>query len=74
MSDQVLNDYDIQNMDSDALIAIDALESIVYECQGQYVSRRYLREKVAKVMSAIGYIASVASYSGEVQDGANREI
>lgn len=68
MSDQVLNDYEIQNMESDALIAIDALESIVAECRSQYVSRRYLREKVAKVMSAIGYIASVASYSGEVQE------
>lgn len=64
-TDQVLNDYWIQNMKSDALIAIDALESIVHECESQYVSRRYLREKVAKVMSAIGYIASVASYSGE---------
>lgn len=64
-TDQVLNDYWIQNMKSDAIIAIDALEAIVHECQGQYVSRRYLREKVAKVMSAIGYIASVASYSGE---------
>lgn len=67
-TDQVLNDYWIKNMESDALIAIDALESIVHECQGQYVSRRYLREKVAKVMSAIGYIASVASYSGEMQE------
>ena len=66
-TDQVLNDYWIQNMESDALIAIDALEAIVHECQGQYVSRRYLREKVAKVMSAIGYIASVASYSGEAE-------
>ena len=67
-TDQVVKDYEIQNMKSDALIAIDALESIVHECQGQYVSRRYLREKVAKVMSAIGYIASVASYSWEVQE------
>ena len=65
---QVVKDYEIQNMKSDALIAIDALESIVHECEGQYVSRYYLREKVAKVMSAIGYIASVASYSGEVQE------
>ena len=64
---QVVNDYEIQNMKSDALIAIDALESIVHECEGQYVSRYYLREKVAKVMSAIGYIASVASYSGEAE-------
>jgi hypothetical protein len=64
---QVVNDYEIQNMKSDALIAIDALESIVHECEGQYVSRRYLREKVAKVISAIGYIASVASYSGEAE-------
>lgn len=66
-ADQVLNDYEIKNMESDALIAIDALEAIVHECQGQYVSRRYLREKVAKVMSAIGYISSVASYSGEAE-------
>jgi hypothetical protein len=63
--DKVMHDYEIKNMESDALIAIDALESIVAECRSQYVSRRYLREKVAKVMSAIGYIASVASYSGE---------
>lgn len=67
-TDQVVKDYEIENMRTDALIAIDALEAIVHECQGQYVSRRYLREKVAKVMSAIGYIASVASYSGEVQE------
>lgn len=65
MSDQVLNDYEIQNMETDALIAIDALQAIVAECRSNHVSRRYLREKVAKVMSAIGYIASVASYSGE---------
>lgn len=65
MSDQVLNDYEIQNMETDALIAIDALQAIVAECRSQYVSRRYLREKVTKAMSAIGYIASVASYSGE---------
>lgn len=64
-TDQVLNDHEIENMRTDALIAIDALEAIVHECQGQYVSRRYLKEKVNKVMSAIGYIASVASYSGE---------
>ena len=66
-TDKVMNDYEIQNMESDALIAIDALDAIVHECQGQYVSRRYLREKVAKVMSAVGYIASVASYSGEAE-------
>lgn len=66
-TDQVVKDYEIQNMRTDALIAIDALESIVHECQGQYVSRRYLREKVSKVMSAIGYIASVASYNGEAE-------
>lgn len=66
-TDQVVKDYEIKNMESDALIAIDALESIVHECQGQYVSRRYIREKVAKVMSAIGYIASVSSYSGEAE-------
>ena len=67
-TDQVVKDYEIQNMKSDALIAIDALKAIVAECESQYVSRRYLKEKVAKVMSAIGYIASVASYSGEVQE------
>lgn len=65
---QVVKDHEIQNMKSDALIAIDALKAIVAECESQYVSRYYLREKVAKVMSAIGYIASVASYSGEVQE------
>ena len=37
-TDQVVNDYEIKNMESDALIAIDALESIVHECQGQYVA------------------------------------
>ena len=69
MSDKVMNDYEIKNMETDAIIAIDALQAIVAECRSQYVSRRYLREKVAKVMSAIGNIVSVASYSGEVQDG-----
>ena len=64
-TDQVMKDYEIQNMETDALIAIDALQAIVAECRSQYVSRRYLREKVAKVMSAVGFIASVASYSGE---------
>ena len=66
-TDQVMKDYEIQNMKTDALIAIDALQAIVAECRSQYVSRRYLKEKVAKVMSAIGYIASVASYSGEAE-------
>ena len=66
-ADKVVKDYEIKNMESDALIAIDALKAIVAECESQYVSRRYLREKVAKVMSAIGYIASVASYSGEAE-------
>lgn len=64
-TDQVLNDHEIENMRTDALIAIDALKAIVAECESQYVSRRYLKEKANKVMSAIGYIASVASYSGE---------
>ena len=66
-TDQVMKDYEIQNMETDALIAIDALQAIVAECRSQYVSRRYLREKVAKVMSAVGFIASVASYSGEAE-------
>ena len=66
-TDQVMKDYEIQNMKTDALIAIDALQAIVAECRSQYVSRRYLREKVAKVMSAVGFIASVASYSGEAE-------
>ena len=59
-TDQVVKDYEIQNMESDALIAIDALKAIVAECESQYVSRRYLKEKVNKVISAVGYISAVA--------------
>ena len=47
-------------MRTDALIAIDALKAIVAECESQYVSRRYLKEKVNKVISAVGYISAVA--------------
>ena len=60
MSDKVVKDYEIENMRTDALIAIDALQAIVAECESQYVSRRYLKEKVNKVISAVGYISAVA--------------
>lgn len=48
MKDQVESRGDIENMRTDALIAIDALKAIVAECESQYVSRRYLKEKVNK--------------------------
>lgn len=53
------SEREVENMRNDALIAIDALESIVHECQGQYVSRRYLREKSEKAKWCIGYISEV---------------
>ena len=58
-TDQVMKDYEIQNMKSDALIAIDALKAIVAECESQYVSRRYLKEKVEKAKWCVGYISEV---------------
>ena len=60
MKDKVESRGDIENMREDALIAIDALKAIVAECESQYVSRRYLKEKVNKVISAVGYISAVA--------------
>lgn len=60
MKDKVESRGEIENMRTDALIAIDALKAIVAECDSQYVSRRYLKEKVNKVISAVGYISAVA--------------
>ena len=60
MKDKVESRGDIEDMRTDALIAIDALKAIVAECESQYVSRRYLKEKVNKVISAVGYISAVA--------------
>lgn len=50
---------EVENMKNDALIAIDALEAIVAECDSQYVSRRYLKEKAEKAKWCIGYINEV---------------
>ena len=60
MKDKVESRGEIENMREGALIAIDALKAIVAECESQYVSRRYLKEKVNKVISAVGYISAVA--------------
>ena len=46
-------------MRADALTAIDALEAIVAECDSQYVSRRYLKEKAEKAKWCVGYISEV---------------
>lgn len=50
---------EVENMRNDALIAIDALEAIVAECDSQYVSRRYLKEKSEKAKWCVGYISEV---------------
>lgn len=50
---------EVENMRNDALIAIDALEAIVAECDSDYVSRRYLREKSEKAKWCVGYISEV---------------
>lgn len=60
-----VEEYKVENMRTDAMIAIDALESIVHECESQYVSRRYLREKASKAMSALRYIEGVANEEAE---------
>lgn len=53
------SEREVENMRNDALIAIDALEAIVAECDSQYVSRRYLKEKVEKAKWCVGYISEV---------------
>ena len=50
---------EVENIKNDALIAIDALEAIVAECDSAYVSRRYLREKSEKAKWCVGYISEV---------------
>ena len=50
---------EVENMRNDALIAIDALEAIVAECDSQYVSRRYLKEKAEKAKWCVGYISEM---------------
>ena len=50
---------EVGNIRNDAIGAIDALESIVAECNSQYVSRRYLKEKIEKAKWCVGYISEV---------------
>lgn len=50
---------EVENMRNDALIAIDSIEAIVAECDSQYVSRRYLKEKVEKAKWCVEYISEV---------------
>ena len=50
---------EVENMRNDALIAIDSIEAIVAECDSQYVSRRYLKEKAEKARWCVGYISEV---------------
>ncbi len=40
----------------DAREAIDALKAIIAECNSEYVSRRYLQEKVEKAKWCVTYI------------------
>ena len=53
------SEREVENMRNDALIAIDALEAIVVECDSQYVRRRYLKEKAEKAKWCVGYISEV---------------
>lgn len=50
---------EVENIRNDALTAIDSLEAIVAECDSQYVSRRYLKEKVEKAKWCVEYISEV---------------
>lgn len=52
-------DYEVRNMKDDAKIAIDALTAIVRECESQFVSKRYMREKIEKAQWCVNYIAEV---------------
>jgi hypothetical protein len=54
----------VGNIKYDALAAIDALEAIVAECDSQYVSSRYLKEKVDKTVRCVEYIKQVV-YGGK---------
>ena len=51
----------VSNIKADALAAIEALEAIAAECDSQYVSRRYLKEKAEKAKWCVGYINEVVS-------------
>lgn len=52
-------EYEVRNMKEDALAAIDALTAIVTECESQFVSKRYMREKIEKARWCVNYIAEV---------------
>ena len=52
-------------MRNDALIAIDALEAIVTECDSQYVSRRYLKEKAEKAKWLVDFINEAVNRRAE---------
>lgn len=50
---------EVENIRNDALTAIDSLEAIVAECDSQYVSRRYLKEKAERAKWCVEYISEV---------------
>ena len=59
------SEREVENMRNDALIAIDALEAIVTECDSQYVSRRYLKEKAEKAKWLVDFINEAVNRRAE---------
>ena len=59
------SEREVENMRNDALIAIDALEAIVAECDSQYVSRRYLKEKAEKAKWLVDFINEAVNRRAE---------
>jgi hypothetical protein len=59
------SEREVENMRADALTAIDALEAIVAECNSDYVSRRYLKEKADKAKWLIDFINEAVNRRAE---------
>jgi hypothetical protein len=60
MSSDKINRQDANRIYEDAKIAMENLSAIVTECTtGEYVSKRYLREKLGNVEYAVNFIKAV---------------
>lgn len=58
-------EFEVSNMRVTALNAIDMLQAIVAECNSDYVSRRYLKEKADKAKWLVDFIYEAVNRRAE---------